>query len=78
MLLHRCLRAPHVVHQHHRVGDLVQVHAHRRPDVEVDADATALAGLCRFEVSAQVVGDEVRSVRDSAREKNQYINQRAG
>lgn len=43
MLLHGCVRAPHAVHQHHRVRHLVQVHAHRRLDVEADADAATLA-----------------------------------
>lgn len=62
MLLHRCVCAPHVVHQDHRVGDLVQVHADRRLDVEADADTAAVAGLAFFEVPTQVGGDEVRSV----------------
>lgn len=63
MLLHRSVRAPHVVHQDHRVRDLVQVHADRCLDVEADADAAAVAGLGYFEVPTQVGGNEVRSVR---------------
>lgn len=62
MLLHRSICAAHVVHQDHRVRDLVQIHADRRLDVEVDADAAAVAGLGYFEVPTQVGGDKVRSV----------------
>lgn len=67
MLLHRSVRAPHVVHQDHRVGDLVQVHANRRLDEEIDADAAAVARLGDFQVPTQVARDEVRSVRQPAR-----------
>lgn len=67
MLLHRRVRASHVVHQHDRVRHLVEVHAHCRPDVEADADAPALAHLGRFEFSTQVGRDEVRTVRNSGR-----------
>ena len=61
MLLHRCICAPHVVYQDHCVRDLVQVHADRRLDVEIDTDAAAGAGLGYFEVPAQVGRDEVGS-----------------
>lgn len=62
MLLHRGVCAAHVVHQHHRVRDLVQVHTDRRLDVEIDADAATAAGLRSFEVLTQVGRDEVRPV----------------
>lgn len=41
--------------------DLVQVHADRRLDVKIDADAATDAGLGYFEVPAQVGRDEVGS-----------------
>ena len=63
MLLHRSICASHVIHQDDCVRDLVQVHADGRLDVEVDADAAAVAGLGCFQVPTQVGRDEVRSVR---------------
>ena len=62
MLLHGGLRAAHVVHQHHRVGHLVQVHAHRRPDEEADAGAAAVTRLGELQVSAEVGGENLGSV----------------
>ena len=67
VLLHRSICASHVIHQDDCVRDLVQVHADGRLDVEVDADAAAVAGLGCFQVPTQVGGDEVRSVRYSVK-----------
>lgn len=63
VLLHRSVCTPHVVHQDHRVRDLVQVHAHRCLDIGGDADAATVAGLDHFEVPTQVGRNEVRSER---------------
>lgn len=62
MLLHRSIGPSHVVHEHHGVGHLVQIHADRCLDVEVNADAATVAGFGYFQVTAQVGGDDVRSV----------------
>lgn len=67
MLLDGGVRAAHAVHQDHRVGHLVQVHADRRLHEEADAGGAAAAGLSEFQIPAQVGGDEVRSVRYPAR-----------
>lgn len=67
MLLHWSVCAPHVVHQDHCVGDLVQVHAHCCLDVKTDADPATLACLCYFQVPAQQGRDDVRSVWYSVR-----------
>lgn len=67
VLLHRGVGAPHVIHQDHRVRDLVQVHAHCRLDVKADADVTAVAGLGYFQVPTQMGRNEVRSVRNPVR-----------
>lgn len=67
MLLHRCICASHVIHQHNCVRDLVEVHAHCSLDVETDADATAVTGLGYFEVPTQVSRDKVRSIWDSVK-----------
>lgn len=63
VLLHRGVCAPHVIHQHHRVRNLVQVDAHRRLDVKADADVAAVAGLGYVQVPTQMGRDEVRPVR---------------
>lgn len=76
MLLHRGVGAPHVVHQDHCVGDLVQVHAHCRLDVKIDAGLATLARLCYFQVPAQEGGDEVRSVWYSACRGDRSVTKR--
>lgn len=40
----------------------MQVHAHRRLDVEADADVAAVTGLGYFQVPTQMGRNEVRSV----------------
>lgn len=73
VLLYWSVSATHVVHQDHRVGHLVQVHAHCRLDVETDAHAATVAGLGYFKVPTQVGGDEVRSVRYSVSQKENIV-----
>lgn len=67
VLLHWGICAPHVIHQDHRVRNLVQVHAHCRLDVKADADVAAVTGLGYFQVPTQMGRNEVRSVWYSVR-----------
>lgn len=70
MVLHRSVRAPHIVHEHHGLRDQVQVHADGGLDEEVDADAAAVAGLGNLQVLTEMRWDEVRSVWDPKRDKS--------
>lgn len=59
------LRAPHVVHEHHGVSDVVQVHGHRDLDEAAQAGAPTPARLGHFQVLAEVGRQELAAERDS-------------
>lgn len=62
---HRSLGAPHVVHEHHGVSHVVQVHGHRDLDEAAQAGAPTPTRLGHVQVLAQVGREEVTAIRDS-------------
>lgn len=59
------LRASHVIHEHHGVGHVVQVHGHRDLDEAAQAGAPTPARFGHFQILTKVGREEVAAVRDS-------------